>query len=289
MICPFPAGGPMDGVARATVEAVRKHLPRPMAVVNRPGGGGSIGSAEIMQAKPDGYTIGIGGFGTYAISPHMTDLPYKGPDDFAYIVGLTTLPVVFAVSGSSPHKTLREFLDASKANPGKLKVATSGTGTNVYLFAHWLKDATKAGFIVAPYTGGGEPIAAVLGGHVDAALETTATVYPMTQAGKMRVLAVFEPNRITAAPDAPTLKELGINVEASAYYFILAPKGMPGAVVSVLENAFRKAAQEEMFLTYVRNTHQQVMTIGGEELLTKLRSDYAVFGRLVEQLGMKKP
>jgi tripartite-type tricarboxylate transporter receptor subunit TctC len=288
LICPFPTGGTIDGNARAVAEAVRKHLPRPVAVVNRPGGAGSIGATEVMQAKPDGYTIGVTGVSSLAIAPHLTDLPYNGPEEFAHILGLTAVPNAFAVNSNSPYKGLREFLEASKANPGKFKVATSAKGTNVHLAANWLNMVTNAGFVVAPYTGGGEPIAALLGGHVDATMESTATVQPMTQAGKMRILAIFEPQRISSVPDAPTAKELNIPVEYNSYYSLFAPKGTPEAVLTILHDAFLKATKEKLFLTFMHNTLAEPMPLDGKGMLAKLKADHELYGKLAEQVGLKK-
>ena len=287
LICPFPTGGTIDGNARAIAEAVRKHLPRSVAVVNRPGGAGSIGVTEVMQAKPDGYTIGVSGVSSMSIAPHLTELPYKGPEDFAHIIGLTAVPAVLAVNSNAPYKGLREFLDASKAAPGKLKVSTSAKGTNVHLGGIWLNTVTNAGFVVAPFTGGGETIAALLGGHVDATLETTATVQPMIQAGKMRAVAVFGPQRVAAIPDVPTAKELNIPVEFPAYYSLFAPKSTPEAVLTILRDAFLKATKEELFLTFMRNSVAEPLPLIGNAMLDKLKADYEVYGKLAEQVGLK--
>lgn len=288
LICPFPTGGTIDGNARAIAEAVRKHLPRSVAVVNRPGGAGSIGVTEVMQAKADGYTIGITGVSSVAIAPHLTELPYKSPEDFSHILGLTQVPAVLAVNSNAPYKGLREFLEASKASPGKLKVSTSAKGTNVHLGAIWLNTATNAGFIVAPYTGGGETIAALLGGHVDATLETTATVRPMAQAGKVRALAVFGPQRVPSLPEVPTAVELNIPVEFPAYYSLFAPKGTPESVMAVLRDAFLKATKEDLFMTFIRNTAAEPMPLAGKAMLDKLMIDHERYGKLAEQVGLKK-
>lgn len=288
LICPFPPGGTMDGIARAAAEAVRKHLPRPVAVVNRPGGAGTIGVAEALQARPDGYTISIGGTAILAVSPHLTDLPFKGPEDVTPIIGLTSVPQVLAVAGTSPYKSLKDLLDASNANPGKVRIATSALGTLPNITVQRLKAETKAGFIIAPYTGGGEPVAAVLGGHVDATLETPVTVHPQAQAGKLRVLAVFGPKRTASAPDAPTLKEQGIDLAADINYFLVGPKDIPEPVAATLHEAFRQGMQDEIFVKFLRSNHLEPAYLSGQDLLASLKADYQAYGKVLEQLGLKK-
>jgi len=192
LICPFPAGGAMDIVARNLVEAMKRHFPKPVAVVNRPGAAGTIGNAEVVQARPDGYTIGISAVAVLTVQPHRTDLPYKTPDDYEPIIKLVNLPIVLAVKADAPWKNAREFLDAARAAPGKLRVASPGVGTILHLDLEALKSAAKVDLTHVPFAGGAESVPALLGGHVEGLNAHPSEIGPHVQAGRARILAVYE-------------------------------------------------------------------------------------------------
>src|SRR5688572_12223712 len=133
IVAAYPASGMVDIVARPMAEAMKKKFPKGVAVLNRPGGGGSLGMAEMVQAKPDGYTIILAPNSTLVIHPQLNDLPYKTPDDYEPIMNTTAFYVLFAVRADSPYKTAQEFAAAAKANPGKLRVGSPGEGTISHL------------------------------------------------------------------------------------------------------------------------------------------------------------
>jgi tripartite-type tricarboxylate transporter receptor subunit TctC len=228
------------------------------------------------------------GVSVLAIVPQTTELPYTGPEDFSHIICVASTPIVLAVQATAPYKSIKEFLDASRSSPNKVRVATSGTGASNNIEAHRLNRAGNAGFLIVPYTGGGEPIAALLGGHVDATVDTPLTLYPHAQAGKLRILAVFGPARIPSAPEVPTLVESGIDLVSSVYYSITGPKGMQPEVVKVLHDAFKKGMEEEVFTRFLRNSHLQSMYLSGKDTHARLRSDFEVYGKVLDQIGIKK-
>ena len=288
LICPFPPGGTMDAIARNLAEASRKHLPRTVAVLNRPGGAGTIWLAEALQARPDGYTISMSGPGPVTTQPHITDLPYKGPEDMTPVIGIAGVPMVLGVQANAPYKTMKEFLDSARANPGKLRIATSAIATPPNMAAQRLAAVTKTNIVIAPFTGGGEPVASLLGGHVEATLETTVTLQPQVQAGKARLLATFEAKRTPSAPEVPTLQEQGIDMVATIYYFIVAPKGTPDAVVATLHDAFSQAMREDLFVKFAANTGMELLFLSGKDLLGRLKADFEADGKIVEQFGLRK-
>ena len=163
--CGFPAGGAMDMTARAITEAAKKYFPKPMAVVNRPGAAGTIGAAEIIQAKPDGYTIGITAVAVLTIQPHRTKLPFGAPEDYTPIIKLNNLPICFAVRKDAPWKNMKEVIEYARANPGKLRVGHPGLGTILHLDLELLKGMAKVDMTAVPFAGGAESVPALLGGH----------------------------------------------------------------------------------------------------------------------------
>lgn len=288
LICPFPAGGAMDIVARTLSEAMKRHFPKPLVVVNRAGAAGTIGNSEVVQAKPDGYTIGISAVAVLTVQPHRTDLPYKTPDDYEPIVKLVTLPIVFAVKADSPWKSMREVLDAAKASPGKLRVGSPGVGTILHLNLEALKTEATVDLTHVPFAGGAESVPALLGGHIDGLNVHPAEIGPHVQAGKARVLAVYEERRNPLFPEAPTFRELGYDLTLGVYYLLIAPKGTPPAVLKAIHDAARLATDEPVFVTMAKTRGYAIDYRGPDELKKELWVSYRKNEELIKRLGLGK-
>lgn len=286
MICPFPAGGAMDAVARQLAENLKPHLPKPVAVTNRPGAAGTIGTAETVRARPDGYTIGISGSGVLTVQPHRTALPYKGPDDYAPIVKTVNLPILIAVRSESPHKTMRDLLAAAKAKPGEIRMGSPGIGTILHLNLEALKLATGVEITHVPFAGSAESVPAMLGGHTEAVAAHPSEVLGHVQAGKARVLLVFEPQRNPLYPEAPTAKELGHDITDSVYYLLIAPKNTPAEVIKTLNAAVIKAMAEPTFAAFAKNNGFSIDPKPPDALRAELTASFAKNGELVRKLGL---
>jgi tripartite-type tricarboxylate transporter receptor subunit TctC len=287
LICVFPPGGAMDTVARGLSEAMKKTFPQPVAVVNRPGAAGTIGNAEVVQAKPDGYTLGISAVAVLTVQPHRTELPYKGPDTYAPIAKLVNLAIVLAVKQDAPWKTAQEFLAAAKQAPGKIRVSTPGLGTILHLVLEDLKGRTALDLTHVPFRGNGEAIPALLGGHVEASIVHPGEIVPHVQAGKARVLMVFEPARDPLFPESPTAKELGHDITLGVYYLLIGPKGTPPSVIEKVSSAAKKAVEDPAFVTMAKARGFQVDHKGPEDVTKELWDSYRRFGPLVKKLGVK--
>ncbi|MEX2147082.1 MAG: tripartite tricarboxylate transporter substrate binding protein, partial [Candidatus Rokuibacteriota bacterium] len=287
LICPFPAGGAMDIVSRGLSEAMKKTFPQPLAVVNRAGGAGTIGNSEVVQARPDGYTLGISAVAVLTVQPHRTALPYKGPDTYAPINKLVNLAIVLAVKQDAPWKTGAEFLAAAKQAPGKIRVSSPGIGTILHLILEDLKGQATVDLTHVPFRGNGEAIPALLGGHVEASIVHPGEIVPHVEAGKARVLMVFEPARDPLFPDVPTAKELGHDITLGVYYVLIAPKGTPAAVVDKVSAAARKALEDPGFVSMAKARGFQIDYKGAEDLTKELWDSYRRFEPLVKKLGLK--
>ncbi len=286
LIVPFPAGGAPDIFGRALAEAVKKHLPKPVAVINRPGGAGTIGISELIQSVPDGYKIGLGAVALFAVHPHMTPLPYRTPDDYLAVMKMGTLQVTLFARNDAPWKDAREVIEYARANPGKLKVGVPGFGTILHLDFEQLKILAKVDFTNVPFEGP-QQIPAVLGGHVDLALAHPAPILPHVKAGKIRVLGVFQKERNPLFPDAPYFRELGYDVTMGVYYLLILPKGTPQPVVKVIHDAFKKALEEPSFVALMKKSSIDVEYQGSEAVTKELWESYEQCGKLVEYLGLK--
>ena len=288
LICPFPAGGAMDIVARNLVEAMKRHFPKPVAVVNRPGAAGTIGNAEVVQARPDGYTIGISAVAVLTVQPHRTDLPYKTPDDYEPIIKLVNLPIVLAVKADAPWKNAREFLDAARAAPGKLRVASPGVGTILHLDLEALKSAAKVDLTHVPFAGGAESVPALLGGHVEGLNAHPSEIGPHVQAGRARVLAVYEEQRNPLFPEAPTFRELGYDITLGVYYLLIAPKGTPQGILKTIHDAARQGMAEPVFVTMAKTRGYAIEYKGPDALKQELWDSYRKNEALIKTLGLGK-
>jgi tripartite-type tricarboxylate transporter receptor subunit TctC len=286
LIVPFPAGGAPDIFGRALAEAVKKHLPKPVAVLNRPGGAGTIGISELIQSAPDGYKIGLGAVALFAVHPHMTSLPYRTPDDYLVVMKMGTLQVTFFARSDAPWKDAREVIEYARANPGKLKIGVPGLGTILHLDYEHLKLLAKIDLTTVPFEGPHQ-IPALLGGHVDLALAHPAPILPHVKAGKIRVLGVFQKERNPLFPEAPTFKELGYDITLGVYYSLVLPKGTPQPVVKVIHDAFKKALEEPSFVALMKRSSVDVDYQGPEAVTKELWDSYEQCGKLVQYLGLK--
>lgn len=287
LIVPFPAGGTPDIVGRALAEAVKKHLPKPVAVVNRPGGAGTIGISELIQSPPDGYKVGLGAVALFAVHPHLTPVPYRTPDDYLAVMKMVTMQIVFFSRSDAPWKDAKEVIEYARANPGKLRVGVPGLGTILHLNYEHLKLLAKIDFTTVPFEGPHQ-IPALLGGHVDLALAHPAPILSHVKAGKIRVLGVFQKDRNPLFPEAPTFKELGYDLTLGVYYPLILPKGTPQPVVKVIHDAFRKALAELSFVSIMQKSSIDVDYQDSEAVTKELWTSYEQYGKLVEYLGLKK-
>lgn len=247
LIVPFPPGGLTDQVARPLVEAVKSYLPQPVVITNQPGVAGTIGTAEVIRARPDGYIIGITVASTLTIQPHVTDTPYRGPETYRPIAQVVRSPPALAVRTESPWATVSEVLAEAWWSPGKVRVGHPGLFTIHHLAIKMLKGKSGAELIQVPFGGGGESSAALLGGHIEAVVIPPSVIQGHVQAGKLRLLALFESDRVATMAEVPTFKELGYDIVVSESVVMFGPKELPEDVVQILATAFNAAAKTESF------------------------------------------
>ena len=288
IVAAYPAGGMVDIVARPIAESMKKKFPKGVAVLNRPGGGGSVGMAEVAQAKPDGYTVILAPVSTLVIHPQMNDLPYKTPDDYEPIINTIAFYPLIAVRDDAPWKTVQEFINAARATPGKLRVGSPGEGTGSHLSLEQLAAAANFKITHVPFSGWGETSPALLGGHIDAAVAQPGEVRPLVEAKKLRTLVVFQPKRHPVFPDTPTAKELGFDAGLGTWFVLTAPKGTPPAVIKYLHDAAKVAIEEPGFVNLMKSRAVDIDYKNGDKARADLWQEYKAYGDILRRLGMIK-
>jgi tripartite-type tricarboxylate transporter receptor subunit TctC len=241
LICPWPAGGSTDTHLRKFAEIAAKYLGQSVVVENKPGAGGTLGPAGMAaNARPDGYTLSQLPLGAFRI-PHMQKVDWDPLRDFSYIIGLTGYTFGVVVKADSPFKTFQDMLDYARANPGKLSYGHTGIGTAPHLLMEEAAAKTGVQFLNIPFKGNADSTQALMGGHVMAQSDATGWAR-FVEAGTFRLLVTFGEQR--SKWNAPTARELGIDLVSISPYGIVGPKGMDPQVVKILHDAFRKALDD---------------------------------------------
>ena len=285
LIVPAGAGGGTDVLARAFAEAAKKHLPQPITVINRPGASGMIGHGEMINAKPDGYKLAIV-FAEIVIVPHLglTKLSYE---DFTPIARLNADPAAITVRADAPWNTIEEFLTASRAKPGELKMGNSGPGSIWHLAHAALEDKVGVKYNPIPFSGAAPAVLALLGGHVDAVAVSPGEVASHVSGGKLKTLAIMADRRLKGFDSVPTLKERGIDLSIGTWRGLAAPKATPPDIVAILVEATRKAADEAVIKESLDRLSMGYAYADAEVFRSNMKSDNELFKQLVTKLGIK--
>jgi tripartite-type tricarboxylate transporter receptor subunit TctC len=267
---------------------MKKKFPKGIATVTRPGAGGSIASSEVVQAKPDGYLFGLMPISNLVIQPQVLELAYKTPDDYIPFINLVSWYPLLTVRSEAPWKTVQEFIGAAKASPGKLRVGSPGEGTSSHLNLEELKRHGKVDLTHVPFSGWGEGSPALLGGHVEALVAQPGEVRPLSDAKKLRVLAVFQPQRNPIFPDAPTATELGWPVANGAWFLLVLPKGTPAATVKYLHDAAKAAMDDPSFADFASKRAINLDYRPEEKLRADLWKEYKSHTEILTRAGLLK-
>ncbi len=250
MIVPFPPGGIADIVGRPLAAVMERTLKQPVIVVNRTGAGGAVGMAAVAKAAPDGYTI-LMGLSSISIFPVSDRINGKTPayemKEFAPIALVTADPTVLVVRADGPYKTLKDFVDAARANPGKINYSSSGVYGTLHVAMEIFANAAGIRLFHVPYQGGGPAVTALLGGQVEALASGPAAAIGQIKGGKMRALASWSDKRLALLPDLPTFKELGYDAEFYIWAGVFAPAATPGPVLARLREAVRNGVGDPEF------------------------------------------
>ena len=255
LIVPFPAGGATDVAGRMFADKLTQQLGQTVIVDNKGGASGSIGSSEVKNAKPDGYTLLVATSSTHAINPTaFVHPPYDPIKDFTPIASVCVNPTVFFTHPSFPPSVM-EFVELVKKNPGKYSYGSAGIGSIIHLAGEYLKRSVGGMDIVhVPYKGGAPAIQDTIAGNIACSFETFSTTLPLHRAGKLRILAYCHSKRAAVAPDIPTMTEAGVKgYEVYTFALILGPAGMPQNVIDTLDKASRRAMADPTTIKFLED------------------------------------
>lgn len=285
MIIPLAAGAGPDVNFRLLADEASKHLGQQIVAVNKPGAGGSVGMTELTQAKPDGYTIAMSAVAMLTTQPVITELAFKGPQDFQPVMQVLDTPSVFYARTEAPWKTAQDVLNEAKTKPGAIRVASPERFNVFHVELERLKELSGADLGMIPFPAG-QQLTAVLAGTTELAVSQTTLALPQVQAGQVRVLGVFGEKRVPGI-EAPTFKEMGYDIPQTPYEFLLAPKGTPQDIVQKLHDAFKLALESEKFRAQADQAKFEIAYLNPTDLAARLDKDAQVYGDIARRLNWR--
>ena len=288
MIVPFPPGGVADIVGRPLASMMEKTLKHPIVVINRTGAGGAVGMAAVAHGPADGYTI-LMGLSSISVFPVADRVNGKQPayelKDFSPIALVTADPTVLVVRADGPYKTLKDFVEAARANPGKINYSSAGVYSTLHVAMEIFANAAGVQLFHVPYQGGGPAVTALLGGQVQALASGPAAAIGQIKGGKMRALASWSTERLALLPEIPTFKELGYDAEFYIWSGVFAPAATPAPILGKLRQAVREAATSADFKVAMEKLSTPVSYLDAPEFQKYWERDARRLAAVIEKMG----
>lgn len=285
VIIPWGEGGFTDVMVRPLARWLEEYFGESFVIENISGGGGVIGSIEIENSRPDGYTIGTTSFSTITskyLSPNPPDL-----DKVDTVAHVFSIPAALTVSADSEWETVDDFVDYAKENPGAIMTSNSGFGASVHMYTIMFEQVADIQLTHVPYNSGGECMTAVLGGHVDATFAPLPDVVDQIRSGELKLLGVATVSRHDNYPDVPTFTESGYDFVIGNYTGIVVPKGVDREKINVLAEAMEKAVQDEELRSFMLANEFSPEYYGPEDFREFLNNTASDIDYIVEELGIE--
>jgi len=289
LIAPYPPGGGVDTVSRVVAEKLALRLGQPITVDNRPGGGATIGAAELVKSPPDGYTVMLGSMIDYSIAPHIhANLAFDMRRDMTEIVEIGNGTVGLVVWPGLGVRSVQELIELARKKPGQISFASSGVGGLIHLNGEMFKQMTGIDIVHVPYKGTTQFLPDLMAGRVQMSVDNVLAHLPHIRSGKVRVLAVAAAKRSPLLPDAPTMAEAGLpGFESATNYTLFAPARVPADIVARLNREMNAV----LGLAEVRGKllSQGVVPSGGtvEAVQARVPRETAKWAAIIAKTGLR--
>jgi tripartite-type tricarboxylate transporter receptor subunit TctC len=282
----FAPGGPVDTVARIMAQALSERLGQQFVVENHPGSGGNIATAAGIAAAPDGYTVMFSGANNAISASLYKHLPFDFMRDTLPVGMFTQVPNMMIVSNAMPVKTVQEFIDYCKANPGKIFFASSGNGTTVHMSAELFKAMTKCDMVHVPYRGSALAMTDIISNKVQLIFDNLPTAAAQARGGSVRALGVTSAKRWPSVPDVPAIAETVPGYEAAVFYGMSVPKGTPPDIVAILNKAINDVLKDPTLVARFAELGGVPMPMTPEEYGRHIAEETEKWRKVVEFAGV---
>lgn len=290
LVVPYAPGGATDVIGRVLAKQLSEALGQQFVVDNRAGAGGSLGAGQVAKSPADGYTLLMGAFTSHTINAALTPAvtPFDIHKSFSHISVVGTVPLVFVVNPNVPAKSVKELVALAKEKPGSVTLASAGNGSPQHLAIEMFQRQAQVDVVHVPYKGSGPALADLLGGQVNAMIDTVPAAQSQIKAGKLRALATTTKERVPSIPDVPTAVEAGLpEMQVSSMFALSAPAGTPAAVVQKI-NAALKVILSKQDVKDSMLAQGTIATYGTPDESTKIiNAEYAKWAKLIKDSNIK--
>ena len=289
LVVPFPAGGPLDVVARAIGQKLTDAWGQPVIIDNRPGAGGNIGADLVAKSAPDGYTILEGALSTHAVNVSLySKMPYDPIRDFAPITLVAVTPNVLVLNPSVPANSVQELIAYAKAHPGKLSFGSGSNGSAGHLAGEAFKTEAGVDMVHVPYKGGAPAMQALLAGDTQLMFDNLSNSTPQLKAGKLKALAVTTAKRSALAPELPTLAEAGLpGLDIYTWWGFLAPAGTPKEIIAKWNAEVTRILVTPEMKAFFAQQGAEPAPSSPEEFSALIRREITKYAKIVKDSGAK--
>ncbi len=288
VVVPFAPGGTTDLITRIVSEKFSTYLGQQVLVENKTGGGGIVGSMEVVRSAPDGYTLGVATVSTAATNPAINaEIPYNPIQDFVPIINMAATPNVLVVHPMFPGHTYGKFVQELKKKPGNYAYASSGVGSLSHMQTELFKSLTGTFILHIPYRGAGPALNETMSGQVPIMIDNVPTALPFIREGRLIAIAVGAPQRLTGLPHVPTFQELGLlEMNRMAFYGLVGPRGLPKDVVEKVNTAMRKTLDDPAVKKRIEETGSLVLGNTPEQFAEQIRSEAEAYRTVVRRQNL---
>ena len=287
-VVPFPAGGINDTIGRLLFKTLADKLGVAVVVENKPGAGGTIGTQSAVTSPADGYTVLLGAASTIAVAPNLyKNVGYDVARDLIAVGGIASVPSVLIVASQSPYKQWSDLAAAARAKPGALTYGSAGAGTSHHVQAELLNIRADTRFMHVPYRGGAPAMTDLIGGQIDLMVDPLPTTLAGVQGQRVRPLAITTEARSPLLPDVPTLKELGVDYNASTWFGLFVPAGTPAPVVARLSDALQAALADPALAADFRSRGIDTLPLASQAFDTYVQSENTTWAGVIKQAGIE--